>query len=318
MRTPDEIIQWLIESDPWTSYQTRKNLLHEKITPSIEKQYRKEIITNTKIQCLINELHNYFPELATRHTDSKLSHYKLRMLSDFGLSKDDGLDKIIHEVESHQNNNLYSIRQKLPLKDADQSIEWNALPCDNPLLLYALQKLGVENISISSQIELLKEKWETPIGWFCSLPFVNGQFKKEQIGCPMAGMLALEVFSINDDLKESKYSQNAYKTIMHHYEIGKSIYYFGRGKKFHTFKYPYVWYNALYMADVLTRFEFTKKDQLVKDLIKWIKDNADHQGKYYPTSIFLEYKEWDFGNKKKASPWITYLCYKILEQYNCS
>lgn len=173
METPDEIIQWLIESDPWTRYQTSKNLLHEKLTSVSDKKYKQDILSNSKIKCLIDDANTYFPQIATWHTDSKLSHYKLRMLSDFGLSKNDGMEEVIKKAESHQNGNLYSI--------------------------------------LDTQIELLEEKGDTLIGWFYNLPFVNGQFKKEQIGCPMAGMAALEVFSLNDDLKESKYSQNAYK-----------------------------------------------------------------------------------------------------------
>lgn len=316
MEIPDNIVEWLLDSDPWTSYQTRTNLLHERLSPSVEKEYKEKITSNAKIREIIKELQNYFPKIATRHTDSKLSHYKLRMLSDFGLNKDDGISKLIEEVESHTNNNLYAIRQQIPLKDADSSIEWNALPCDTPVILYSLKRMGINNERIVNQINLLKEYWGTSKGWFCYLPFVNGQFKKEQIGCPMAGVVALEVFSLDDGMKETTYVENAFRTIRHHYDIGQSIYYFGRGKRFHTFKYPYIWYNALYMADVLTRFYYIKQEPLVKELIKWIENNSDAEGKYSATSIFLEYKNWDFGNKKEPSPWITYLCYKILDQYS--
>jgi hypothetical protein len=48
---------------------------------------------------------------------------------------------------------------------------------------------------------------------------------------------------------------------------------------------------------------------------KWIKKLQDNDGRYKPTSIFMKYKGWDFANKKEASPWITYLCCKILKQF---
>jgi len=315
VKVPDNVAKWLLSGEPWVAYQTRINLFHENLAVDVEAEYKRNIISSGKIQGLVHELQYYFPKTATRHTDSKLSHYKLRMLSDFGIAEKDGMSKIIEEVGSHTNNNLYSIRQQMPLRDADPSVEWNALPCDNPVILYALIKMGAHNSNIDNQVSLLKEKWTTPQGWFCHLPFVEGQFKKEHIGCPMAGLVALEVFSQYKELKDSSYAQNAYQTIRRHYDSGKSIYYFGRGKNFHTFKYPYVWYNALYMADVLTRFDFAKREPLVVDLIDWIEANADTDGTYTPTSIFVEYKDWDFGNKKAPSPWITYVCYKILDQF---
>ncbi|MDA3850385.1 MAG: hypothetical protein PF447_03855 [Spirochaetaceae bacterium] len=41
--------------------------------------------------------------------------------------------------------------------------------------------------------------------------------------------------------------RRAIEPLIYHRELGKSLYYFGRSKKFWTFKYPFVWYNALYI-----------------------------------------------------------------------
>ena len=131
----------------------------------------------------------------------------------------------------------------------------------------------------------------------------------------MAGLMALEVFSQIPELKESEYAKNAFEPIQFHKDYGKSIYYFGRSKKFWTLKYPFVWYNALYMAEVLTRFDFLKTNPIVKELIEWIEASAEKDGRYKPTSMFLSYKGWDFANKKEASPWITYLSYNVLNRY---
>jgi hypothetical protein len=42
----------------------------------------------------------------------------------------------------------------------------------------------------------------------------------------------------------------------------------GQAKGFWTLKYPFVWYNAFYLAGVLTRFESLKNYELVKELIE--------------------------------------------------
>ena len=41
-----------------------------------------------------------------------------------------------------------------------------------------------------------------------------------------------------------------------------------QAKRFWTLKYPFVWYNAYYLAEVLTRFESLKNYELVKELIE--------------------------------------------------
>jgi len=52
-----------------------------------------------------------------------------------------------------------------------------------------------------------------------------------------------------------------------------------------------------------------------KEIIDWILESQDKDGRFKPTSMFMKYKNWDFSNKKENSPWITFLCCKILKQY---
>ncbi|MBN1998249.1 hypothetical protein JW935_11890 [candidate division KSB1 bacterium] len=80
-------------------------------------------------------------------------------------------------------------------------------------------------------------------------------------------------------------------------------------------KYPFFWYNAFHLADVLTRFEFLKGDPLVCELIRWIEGSQDILGCFKPTSRFLFFSEWDFADKKQPSPWIMFLCCRILRQF---
>ncbi len=147
------------------------------------------------------------------------------------------------------------------------------------------------------------------------LIFVKSQFKKLQVACPMAGLMFLEIMSMFDENYNPDHLLNAYEPLKFHREYGKSVYYFGRSKKFWTLKYPYVWYNALYIGDVLSRFDAFRKEELLIEIIEWLIDCQDDEGKYTTTSMFREYKEWDFANKKEPSPWITFLAYRILKRY---
>lgn len=315
-------IPWLLESNPWTKYRTLIDIIGLTENSQEVKTARLELISDERIQNLVTETSQWFSKAITRHNDPKLPYYKLRMLTDFGFNiKDKGMKDIAEKAAEHVENGLFAIRQELPEKgkgfkkpnpDTD---EWHALPCDSPLITYSLLSLCYKTPQVMQSVDIIKEKWKDPQGWFCHFFFVDGLFKKLQVGCQMAGLMALEVFSKIPELQESEYAKNAYEPIRFHREYGKTMYYFGRSKKFWTLKYPYVWYNALYLAEVLTRFKFLKDDVLVKELIEWIEKSQDEDGKFRPTSMFMNYKLWDFANKKEPSPWITYLCCKILKAY---
>lgn len=317
-----EPIPWLLDSNAWTRYRTLTDLLE---LPSDSPKVCKagaELRADAKVKNHIASASQWYPDRYTRHNDPKISHYQLRMLIDFGLTVEDKeIEAIVKQAVAHRENGLFAMKQELPTTGKAQPSsssaeeEYHALPCDSPFITYTLLYAGARTPDVTHSVKLIKEHWDSCQGWFCHFPFVNSMFKKVQMGCPMAGLMALEVFSLFPELKESIYARNAYEPIRFHREYGKTLYYFGRSKKFWTLKYPYVWYNALYMADVLTRFEFLRDEELLKELIVWIENSQDGEGRFTPTSMFRMYKGWDFANKKTPSPWITYLCCSILKRY---
>lgn len=315
-------LEWLLNSNPWTKYRVLTDLKEKTLNDPEVMKAKEELLQDPKILELIEKAREWFPYQPKRHDDSKMSHYKLRMLTDFGLSiSDPGMEEIENKLKAHKDldKGLFQIRQEIPEKGAEKEREgksvWNALPCDSPLLTYILLKLNPDDPDINESLDFFKKSWETTEGWFCNLSFVKGQFKKYNIGCPMFGLMSLEIFSLIPELHDSKYVLNACEPLKFHKELGKSLYYFGRSKKFWSFKYPYVWYNALYIGDILSRFKCFKDNDILKEIISWIEDSFDDEGKITPTSMFREYTAWDFSNKKSPSPWITLMCYKILKRY---
>jgi hypothetical protein len=271
---------------------------------------------------LAGEACDWFPLSITRHNDPTICYYKLRLLTDFGMRKHDlKLSDIIKKAARHKENNLFAVRVCIPeettgFPKADpHADEWHALPCDSPLITYILLKLGYNSKEVLQTVDTLRDKWNSPQGWFCNFAFVKNFYKKLQVPCQMAGLYALEVFSLVPELKESAAARNAFAPIAFHKDYGKSMYYFGRSKKFWTFKYPFIWYNAFYLAEVLTRFNFLKTGSVVKELITWIQKSQDADGRFTPTSMFRPYREWEFADKKRASGWITFLCCRILKRY---
>lgn len=319
-------ISWLLNQNPWTRYRTLLDLLDKDPNDAEVLQAKNEMLNHELINELALETQTWLPEISTRNNDPKLSYFKLRMLADFGLKHTDlNLPKTIDLAREHVIDDMFAIRGQIPerpkkgekyIKPDPKADIWHISPCNSPVITKALFTLGLNNEQVNLSINKLKNSWTNEIGWFCHFFFVESQFKKLQIGCPIAGLMALDIFSDIPELKESEYAKHAFAPIKFHKEFGKTLYYFGRSKKFWTLKYPFVWYNALYIADVLTRFEFLKKESLVIELVEWIKNQKDENGKYKPTSVFMNYKGWDFANKREPSAWITFLCYRVLKQYH--
>jgi hypothetical protein len=72
-----------------------------------------------------------------------------------------------------------------------------------------------------------------------------------------------------------------------------------------------VWYDLLHVTDVLRRFPFVHADPRYQQMVAAIKDQADAEGQYTPSSMYQSWKGWSFADKKTPSPWLTFLAWRI-------
>ena len=94
----------------------------------------------------------------------------------------------------------------------------------------------------------------------------------------------------------------------------RKLYLFGVGTDFRKLKYPFVWYNILHVADVLSRFPFVYGDPRLQDMLKAIMDQADEDGRFTATSMYRAWKGYSFADKKRPSPWLSFLVWRIQQR----
>jgi hypothetical protein len=86
------------------------------------------------------------------------------------------------------------------------------------------------------------------------------------------------------------------------------------GTDFRKIKAPFVWYDILHVLEVLTKVESIKEDRRLKEMINALKQKEGPDGKYSAESEWKAWKDWEFGQKKQASRWITFLAMRMLNK----
>jgi len=77
-----------------------------------------------------------------------------------------------------------------------------------------------------------------------------------------------------------------------------------------------VWYDIMHVAEVLARSDRSRDDPRLQDMVKVIAAQGDEDGRYTPGSVWLPWKDWDFGQKKAPSRILTYAVHRILSRYD--
>jgi hypothetical protein len=316
----DDRIVWLLTSDePWTKYRALVDLL-ELPEGSVEVEAaRDEMLNHPQVQQLIENASGWPGYALKRHNDANHPMYKLSTLADFGLKvADEGLSEVVKAVLSHQSpEGAFESQILIPKAFGGSGQEsWSWILCDSPTLLYSLLAMGLtETASVQKAgahlIDLVEEN-----GWRCSASPDLGKFKgpgKRSDPCPIANVYALKALSQTRNTNDNNSAHIGTEMLLNHWQIRREskFYLFGMGTDFSKLKYPFVWYDILHVADVLSRFPWVHSDPRFIELLEAITAQADSQGRYTASSMYLAWKDWSFADKKRPSAWITLLVLRI-------
>ena len=94
----------------------------------------------------------------------------------------------------------------------------------------------------------------------------------------------------------------------------KHPYLFKMGSDFRKLKAPLIWYDLLHVADVLSQFTWVRNDHRFLDMINVLTTKANSSMQFTPESVWTAWEDWEFGQKKNPSRWITFLVLRILKR----
>jgi hypothetical protein len=317
-------IEWLLHSnEPWTRYRTLVDLLERPEDDAEVQSARGDMLAHPQIQMLIATAASWPGYALKRHNDAKHPLYALSTLADFGLrANDPGMGDGIEQVLAHQSpEGVFLTRLQLYKQFGGLEGEhWTWLACDAPTLLYVLLAMGLghdERVQQAANhlVSLAQEN-----GWRCAAAPELSKFKgpgRRDDPCPIANVYALKALSQVPELLNSPATHRGAEMLLWHWEhqAERKLYLFGIGTDFRKLKYPFVWYDILHVVDVLSRFPFVHSDLRFRAMVETITAQAGETGRYTAGSMYRAWTGWSFTNKKRPSPWLTFLVLRILKRW---
>ncbi len=313
--------QKLLEiSDDWLKYAIRLNLGHESKDNLVT--IREKALADRRIKRDLSDIANFHKILVTNHKNPGLPIQKLLFLLDLGFDMEvPEIKAAIDEILKHRDGNgIYQSMTNVPKHFGGMGEDvFSWCLCDAPLLLLALLKAGMDyheyiKPGVDYLVSLCRDN-----GFPCAVSPELGKFRgpgKKEDCCPYATLIMADLLSYIPEYRDSQVAVSSVKVLLDIWEnsLYQHPYMFYMGTDFRKMKAPSCWYDIVSVAGVLSKYEFARDDSRFLEMIKHIKGKQDKEGFFTPESVYLKLKDWDFGQKKVPSPYLTYICYKIFER----
>jgi hypothetical protein len=314
-----ELSIFLLNSDPWTEFRTRVDLLEESVDSNNVMSARERMITHPNVKLIIDELKNWPGTVLNSHKSAGQHYHKLSFLADIGVKcNDPGVDFIVERIIEHTSEQgPFQLPMNIPTHfGGSGKDEWAWALCDAPITVYNLAKMGLENDErvVKAKDYLVKLGREN--GYPCAASPELGKFRgpgKKEDPCPYATLIMLKLLNLYEDDRNSKFANDSVESLLNLWENSRTLrpYIFYMGTDFRKLKTPFIWYDILHVADTLSNFAQVWRDNRFLEMVNLINTKADPNGLYTPESAWLAWKGWDFGQKKKPSAWLTFSVYRI-------
>lgn len=307
-------------SDDWLKYPILLNLCHESKENLVE--IRNAALADSRIKRYLTDIASFHGTLVTNHKNPDLPIHKLLFLLDLGFdTKIPEIKAAIEELLTHKDEHgIYQSMTNVPKHFGgigEDVFSWCL--CDAPLLLLALLKSGKNyheyiKPGVDHLVSLCRDN-----GFPCAVSPELGGFRgpgKKDDCCPYATLIMTDMLSYIPEYSNSQVAGSSVKALLNLWEnsLSQHPYMFYMGRDFRKMKAPSCWYDIISVAGVLSKYEFVREDPRFLEMIKHIKDKQDKDGLITPESVYQKLKDWDFGQKKEPSPYLTYLCYQIFER----
>ncbi len=282
---------------------------------------KKAILADVKIQNLVLELGEWPGSVIANHKNASLLLHKLTFIADLGFSlHDPGIERIVERILQHQSSEgPFQVLTNIPVHfggTGQDQLTWSL--CDTPLVVYSFAKLGGDPTALKQALTYLVGLCRDN-GWPCAASKELGKFRgpgRKEDPCPFANLAMLKALSVIPEYANDPVCHSGADTLLTLWSesLSQHPYIFYMGNDFRKLKAPFIWYDLLHVLDVLTRFSWLSNDKRLRDMLAVLESKANAQGRFTPESIWTAWKDWEFGQKKVPSRWLTLMAWRILKR----
>lgn len=311
---------WLLEGPAWVQYRARVDVLGQNENHSDVIAARQAMLTDPQVRALIQTAAQLPTTILTSHKSAGHPLHQLVFLADLGLRMDDlGMKPLVARILKHQSaDGMFQVPMNIPKHfggSGKDEFAW-AL-CDAPLLAYALVKFGLgDDARVQHAIQQLTSLGRAN-GFPCAVSPALGKFRgpgRKDDPCPYANLVMLKLLAQDAPTRRSKASRVAAETLLNLWTHSRDEhpYMFFAGTDFRKLKVPLVWYDIVNVLDTLTQFPFLRRDARLIEMAECVRAKADADGRYTSESVWQAWSDWEFGQKKIPSRWLTLIVHRAL------
>lgn len=310
-----DLLDWLLEGEPWVVYHTLTDLLNEDDGNRRVVKAREAISEHPlvkRIFAVLNDdgywgrpkdIHTWWPRKDT-------TFWILPVLADFGLTVED--KRIAKACEYVLGTQLQSgaFGWDPPTWPGD---------CHTSIIIESLAKLGLQqDPRVQKAYDWLTARQRLDGGFWCKDTGQIGRPREKEPSCAMATMFVLGTLATASELRNSEFAKKGVDFLFECWRNRGKIKYAGHDSQIETgwekLKYPFTDYKILKYLDVLSQFDHAKRRLKESEMIRLLLSKTNSEGRFTPESIVKVWSAFDFGQKEKPSRWITLLALRIVKR----
>jgi hypothetical protein len=254
------------------------------------------------------------------HKSAGQAYHRLSFLAELGVRDDDpGVAPIADRILSRQSDEgPFLLRMNIPAAYGGTGQDtWAWALCDAPVIVGALARMGLGGDSRVTRAMAYLRGLARENGWSCAVSPALGRFRgpgRASDPCPYATLVMLKALSNFAGARDSPEAHAGAESLLGLWEQSheRHPYMFFMGTDFRKVKAPLVWYDILHVMDVLSGFVWLRGDDRLRDMASVLAAQADAGGRYTAGSVWKAWVDWEFGQKKAPSRWVTFLAARAL------